>query len=278
MTRYLYTIIMAIAALSAAAMPQNNDSEMTETPKGTKVLMHTTVGDVTLLLYDDTPKHRDNFLKLVGEGFYDGVLFHRVIKDFMVQAGDPESRNAAPGARLGAGDPNYTVEAEIDYPNHYHKRGALAAARTPDQVNPEKRSSGSQFYIVTGRKYNPSHLDQMQAAMHNRALQDTFRRLASEQNDTIKALMKAGEKEKLEELRQSLIARAEAEVKTEPMPEHIRQAYVEQGGTPSLDGDYTVFGEVLDGMDTIARIEEAETDAADRPKEDIKITSIEILK
>lgn len=278
MKRYLYTLFMAIAALYALAMPQNTDTKMTETPNGTKVLMHTSAGDVTILLYDDTPKHRDNFLKLAGEGFYDGVLFHRVIKDFMVQAGDPDSRNAAPGARLGAGDPNYTIEAEIDYPNHYHKRGALAAARTPDQVNPEKRSSGSQFYIVTGKKYNPSHLEQMDKAKLNRALQDTFRRLAMEQNDTIKALMKAGEKEKLEELRQSLIAKAEAEVKYEPMPEHIRQAYIEQGGTPSLDGDYTVFGEVLDGMDVVAKIEEAETDAADRPKEDIKITSIEILK
>ncbi len=121
-------------------------------PAGPVVDIRTSLGDIKVRLYDDTPKHRDNFLKLVREGFYDGVLFHRVIKDFMIQTGDPSSRTADSTAMLGAGDPGYTIEAEIAYPRHYHKRGALAAARTGDQVNPERRSSGSQFYIVTGEK------------------------------------------------------------------------------------------------------------------------------
>ena len=130
-------------------------------PAGPVVDIRTSLGDIKVRLYDDTPKHRDNFLKLVREGFYDGVLFHRVIKDFMIQTGDPSSRTADSTAMLGAGDPGYTIEAEIAYPRHYHKRGALAAARTGDQVNPERRSSGSQFYIVTGEKAAAARMAQM---------------------------------------------------------------------------------------------------------------------
>ena len=124
---------------------------MTDTVNGHDAIVEieTTEGPIKVLLYGDTPAHQANFLKLAKEGFYDGVLFHRVIKDFMVQTGDPNSKDAAPGAQLGAGDPGYTIEAEILYPKHYHKYGALAAARTGDAVNPERRSSGSQFYIVT---------------------------------------------------------------------------------------------------------------------------------
>ena len=133
-----------------------NSKIMAETtiPAGPVVDIQTSLGDIKVKLYDDTPIHRDNFLKLVNEGYYDGVLFHRVIKDFMVQTGDPDSKDAVPGQRLGAGSPDYTLEAEIDYPKHFHKYGALAAARTGDAVNPERRSSGSQFYIVTGEKYS----------------------------------------------------------------------------------------------------------------------------
>ena len=127
------------------------------------VTLHTSMGDIKIRLYDDTPIHRDNFLKLVREGYYDGLIFHRVIKDFMIQAGDPNSRTADSTTMLGDGDPGYTLEAEIKYPAHYHKYGALAAARTGDQFNPERRSSGSQFYIVTGRKYAP---EMMAPAVH----------------------------------------------------------------------------------------------------------------
>lgn len=120
--------------------------------------MRTTLGDITIRLYDDTPKHTANFLKLAKEGYYDGTLFHRVIRDFMIQGGDPDSRNAKPGQPLGMGDPDYTVPAEFVYPKYFHKRGALAAARQGDNVNPEKASSGSQFYIVTGKVYTPVSL------------------------------------------------------------------------------------------------------------------------
>ncbi len=140
------------------------------------VELTTTLGVVKVRLYNDTPLHRDNFLKLVKDGVYDGVLFHRVIDGFMVQTGDPDSRNAEPGQRLGSGDLGYTVEAEIEYPRHYHKYGALAAARTGDAVNPERRSSGSQFYIVTGKEVSERQLDMMRMKQNEQKLQSYFRR------------------------------------------------------------------------------------------------------
>ncbi|MDE6491412.1 MAG: peptidylprolyl isomerase, partial [Muribaculaceae bacterium] len=142
-----------------------------------KVEISTTMGDITIMLYGDTPKHRDNFVKLAKEGFYDGTLFHRVINEFMVQAGDPDSKTAKPGQHLGSGDPGYTIEAEIEYPAHFHKRGALAAARTADQVNPERRSSGSQFYIVTGKAYNEQQIGQLENQLSQMQMQGIFQQL-----------------------------------------------------------------------------------------------------
>lgn len=241
------------------------------------VELKTTLGDITVELYNDTPLHRDNFLKLVGEGFYDGVLFHRVIDNFMVQTGDPKSKEAAPGEQLGAGDPGYTIEAEIDYPRHYHKYGALAAARTGDAVNPERRSSGSQFYIVTGRKVPESQIQQLEAGLMNQQLQAYFQNLTMQHRDTIQQLQAAGDREGLENLRQQLIKETEENVKPQPLPEQVKLDYVEKGGTPHLDGQYTVFGEVLKGMDVVEKIQKVETDPSDRPKEDIRIISAKVI-
>ena len=151
--------MLAAFLCSLHPQAQTGIEEMTQQQPDPVVEIKTTLGDIKVRLYNDTPLHRDNFLKLVGEGFYDGVLFHRVIDGFMVQTGDPDSREAAKGAQLGGGDPGYTIEAEIDYPRHYHKYGALAAARTGDNVNPERRSSGSQFYIVTGATVSEQELE-----------------------------------------------------------------------------------------------------------------------
>ena len=236
----------------------------------------TTMGDIQVKLYDDTPIHRDNFLKLVREGYYDGVLFHRVIKDFMVQTGDPNSKTADSTTMLGSGDPSYTLEAEIKYPKHYHKYGALAAARTGDQVNPERRSSGSQFYIVTGEKQTPQDMARIEARSANGARQDYFRRLVNEKMDTIRSLEAAGDRAGLEQLRKSLIKETEANVKPEPIPEQMKNDYMTIGGTPHLDGQYTVFGEVVKGMDTVEKIQNAETGRADRPKQDIRIISMKV--
>lgn len=245
---------------------------------GPVVDIRTSLGDIKVRLYDDTPQHRDNFLKLVKDGFYDGIIFHRVISGFMVQAGDPESRDARPGQRLGAGDPGYTVPAEIDYPRHYHKRGALAAARTADQVNPERRSSGSQFYIVTGRPVSEGQVDQMGARATDAARQAYFRKLCAERHDRIEALQKSGDRDSLENLRQELIALTMDNVPDTKIPDEMKNDYLTLGGAPSLDGQYTVFGEVIEGMDVVAKIEAAETDGADRPTEDIRILGMSVGK
>lgn len=243
-------------------------------PEGTTLLIETTAGPVKILLYDDTPKHRDNFVKLAEEGFYDGVLFHRVIKDFMVQTGDPTSKNADKGAMLGAGDPSYTLPAEFVYPKHYHKYGAIAAARTGDEVNPEKRSSGSQFYIVTGKKYSAAQLNRMEQMNAQKQLQSYFMNLQRQRLDTIRSLQLAKDSVGLENLRQELIKETESNVHPVAMTEQQIKDYTTIGGTPHLDGEYTVFGEVLEGMDVVEKIQSAETDGRDRPLEDIKILSI----
>ena len=239
--------------------------------------IQTSLGDIKIKLYDDTPIHRDNFLKLVKEGYYDGVLFHRVIKDFMVQTGDPQSKTADSTAMLGSGGPGYTLEAEIDYPKHFHKYGALAAARTGDSMNPQRRSSGSQFYIVTGDKQSPYMMEAMEERLNNDRKQQYFMKLQQENKDEIIRLQKEGDEEGLENLRRKLITDTEANVKDEKIPEEIKQTYINQGGSPHLDGQYTVFGEVISGMDVVEKIQNVETGRGDRPKEDIKIIKMTIV-
>lgn len=254
--------------------------DTTATAGDVKVIVETTMGNFTVLLYGDTPGHRDNFLKLAREGFYNGTLFHRVIDQFMVQAGDPESRNAPAGKMLGSGDPGYTLEAEIVYPRHFHKRGALAAARQGDQVNPQRRSSGSQFYVVTGQKVPEAAIGQLEARIQNTAMQSIFNGLATQHADQIRQLQAAGDREGLETLRQQLIAQTESQYQANPvhMTEEMKQAYVTQGGAPHLDGQYTVFGEVIDGMDTIDKIEKVATDGNDRPTTDVKILKMTVVE
>ncbi len=275
----------ASAKTEQGAAKQTNDTTMTEpsfNPADTssvKVEVNTTLGSFTILPYGDTPRHRDNFVKHVKEGYYDGTLFHRVINQFMIQAGDPDSKNAAPGQRLGAGGPDYTLEAEIIFPKHFHKRGALAAARQGDQVNPQKRSSGSQFYVVTGRKMIPTQIDALASQLKNQQLQSTFNGLAAEHMADIRKMQAEGDSAGLKKLQEELIAQTEATVAAHPIEitDEMKEAYSTVGGAPHLDGAYTVFGEVLEGMDVIDKIEKAETDGSDRPKEDIRILSMKLL-
>lgn len=267
-----------VAFFAAVGIAQTIKEMKTADEKDALVEFKTTLGDVIVELYNDTPLHRDNFLKLVTEGYYDGLLFHRVIDGFMVQTGDPDSKDAAPGARLGAGSPDYTIEAEIDYPKHFHKYGALAAARTGDNVNPERRSSGSQFYIVTGKVYTEPQLERMEMQKHEEEVASEFRRLAREKQDSVKAMQLANDTIGLENLRQQLISEAIEKVSSSPLPPEIKAAYTTVGGTPHLDGAYTVFGEVVEGMDVVEKIQKAETDRSDRPKEDIRVISARIIK
>ena len=207
------------AAVKAAPEP------IEEGPQ-TVVEIETNFGTMTAVLYNGTPKHRDNFIKLAEEGFYDDLLFHRIIRGFMIHGGDPDSRGAAPGISLGQGGPGYTVPAEIR-PEYIHKKGALAAARLGDQINPSKASSGSQFYIVQGSVYTPESLGPLEQQ----------RGYTGDQ----------------------------------------KNLYFSIGGTPQLDGGYTVFGEVIQGLDVLDKIAATKTAPGDRPLEDVKM-KVRVLK
>lgn len=237
-----------------------------------KVRIQTTLGDITVRLYDETPLHRDNFVKLAKEGYYDGTLFHRVIKDFMIQGGDPDSKGAPAGKMLGVGGPDYTIEAEIKS-GLYHKRGALAAARQGDEVNPERRSSGSQFYIVWGQVYNEGQLRQFSKQMEMQQMQTVFNALAKEHHDEIMQMRRERNRAGLQELQEKLAAEAEAQVKAQGagMTDELRAIYSTVGGTPHLDGQYTVFGEVEEGLDIVEMIQQAATARGDRPVDDIEM-------
>ncbi len=241
----------------------------------TRVKIHTTEGDITVRLYDETPLHRDNFLKLAKEGYYDGTLFHRVIKDFMIQGGDPDSIGAPAGKMLGTGGPGYTIPAEIVYPHYFHKRGALSAARLSDDMNPERASSGSQFYIVWGQKYNSGQIRQLERQMQMQQEQAVFDRLVAEHRAQIMELRRNRDRAGLQELQDRLNAETQAICKESApaklTPEQI-EAYTTLGGTPHLDGQYTVFGEIEEGLDVVERIQSCATLRGDRPKEDISMT------
>ncbi|MDE7426554.1 MAG: peptidylprolyl isomerase [Muribaculaceae bacterium] len=262
------------AAQSENPMEKKTEQQAAQTAEPREdvlVDIETTAGPITVRLYGDTPAHQDNFLKLVNENFYNGTLFHRVIKDFMIQAGDPESKTAKKGQQLGSGDPGYTLPAELKYPAHFHKRGALAAARTGDQINPQRRSSGSQFYIVTGKKYSEAELDQM-------LLQPEMQKLIEANRARIQELYSAGDTQGLDALEDTLVEQARKALAANPQLSTIKETYTTVGGAPFLDGQYTVFGEVVSGMETVDAIEKVETDGADRPQEDIKIISVKVHK
>jgi peptidyl-prolyl cis-trans isomerase B (cyclophilin B) len=236
-----------------------------------KVLIKTSLGDITVRLYDETPLHRDNFLKLAKEGYYDGTLFHRVIKNFMVQGGDPDSRGASPTAHLGAGGPDYTIPAEFNK-NLIHKKGALAAARQGDEVNPEKRSSGSQFYIVTGEVYSAGKLTQLERQLAQQQLQNIFNSLVVENRNRIIELRKNRDNAGLMALQEDLQKKTYAMAKEQGEPKYSpeqREVYTTVGGTPFLDQNYTVFGEVEEGFDVVDKIQLVKTQPGDRPVEDI---------
>ncbi len=239
-----------------------------------RVKISTSKGDILVRLYDETPKHRDNFIKLAKEGYFDGTLFHRVIKDFMIQGGDPDSRNASIGKVLGTGGPDYTIDAEIKSPQLFHKRGALSAARLGDDINPDKASSGSQFYIVWGKVYKPAELKQMERQMAMQQEQETFNRLARAHRSEIMTLRKSRYSVALQELQEQLIDETKRICRENGSPMFTSEqtaVYTTLGGTPFLDNGYTVFGEVEEGLDVVEIIQSCETTRDDRPRADIKM-------
>ena len=267
---------IALTACNAGSKRQTNHHM--ENEKRTLVKLETTMGNITVALYNETPKHRDNFIKLVKEGVYDSTLFHRVIKQFMIQAGDPDSKDASDTAMLGSGDVGYTIPAEFN-PKFFHKKGVLAAARQGDDVNPEKASSGCQFYIVTGRKFTEPQLLGMENKINEQREEALFDSLARQHMKEIYKMRKAGDNAGLLELQDTLEAQArelaDKEEKFRFTPEQIK-AYSTIGGAPHLDGSYTVFGEVTEGMEVVDNIEIAKTNRADRPIENIRILKASI--
>ena len=278
-SRFLIICIIIAAITSCGASTKNNSKNMSSENQ-TIVKFETNVGDFTVALYNETPKHKENFIKLVKEGMYDSTLFHRVIKQFMVQAGDPKSKNASDTTTLGAGDVGYTIPAEFNN-ELFHKKGALAAARQGDEVNPEKASSGCQFYIVTGRKFTEPKLLDMENQINEQREENIFNSLAQKHMKEIYKMRKAGDNEGLLELQDTLESQASAmAMEEEPFKFTKKQidAYTTIGGTPHLDGAYTVFGEVIEGMGTIEKIENSKTGRADRPTNDIRILKATVVE
>lgn len=279
MTTKRYLLIILI--LSFFCMSCESKKTATEQNKQVCVKMETTMGNIVVKLYNETPAHRDNFVKLVKEGYYDGTLFHRVINQFMIQGGDGDSRNAKPGQQLGMGDPGYTIPAEFVYPKYFHKKGALAAARQGDQVNPEKASSGSQFYIVTGNVIPEGQIGQFERQLQMQQEQNVFNTLVAAHRDEIMTMRRNRDQAGLQALQEQLINETRQQVAREgafTLTPEQRAAYTTVGGAPHLDGAYTVFGEVVEGMDVVEKIEKVETDRADRPVADVRVISMKIVE
>ncbi len=260
------------------------------------VLIQTRFGDIKVRLYNDTPVHRDNFLKLAREGIIDSTLFHRVIKDFMIQGGDPDSKNAKAGDALGEGGPGYTLPAEIKFPEYFHKRGVLAAAREADRVNPERRSSGSQFYIVQGEIMSDNDLVKIENKMREAKKRQIFNDILMDYNDSLNLLQQQGKEEELMKMQQkimSLVNKVYSEKPEFAFSDSIKEIYKTVGGAPFLDGNYTVFGEVVQhktlwekflsvfgkkyGMDVVDAIANEITDGRNRPLKDIRM-HVEIVQ
>lgn len=273
MNKKTFTFLTFVLFLGfASCLPKANPEN-----KKLLVLIETSEGPIKIMLYQETPQHRDNFIKLVNESYYDGTLFHRVINEFMIQGGDPDSRLAKPGEALGNGGPEYTIPTEFQ--SHlFHKKGALAAAREPDRVNPERQSSGSQFYLVQGKIFTDDELDQVELRINDMLKQVAFFRFIEQG----KALAVGnGEDVDMAKIQETASLRAEEEfisMQAYKIPLEQREVYKTLGGAPHLDQNYTVFGEIVEGIYVLDKIAATETDQKNRPVKDIEIISIEILE
>ena len=263
------TIIVSTLFFAFSVLPQDKESI---------VIISTIYGDMKVKLYDETPLHKANFIKLVSANFFDDLLFHRVIKDFMIQGGDPDSKNSTPEAVLGNGGPGYTIPAEF-IPGLYHKKGVLAAARESDQVNPKKESSGSQFYIVQGKIFADQELNMIESKINQNIKNQIMGKiLKSPENEALRlkldSIKKTGSQEAMMKFIKELDPIAEKELVKQGRfkftPEQ-RKIYTTIGGTPHLDGNYTVFGEVIEGLNVIDSIASVKTGKNDRPLVDVKM-------
>ncbi len=272
----LRCLTTALCCLILTACGSQKNKAMEET----KVLIETSMGDMKVKLYNDTPKHRENFIKLAKAGAYDNILFHRVVRNFMVQTGNPALKPVGEPLKVDTSAYNYTIPAEIVYPRHYHRKGALAAARMGDDVNPERASSGTQFYIVTGRTFTMSSLAELYSAMYQAKVDELYEELSREHMKEMYMMRRNGEKERLQNLRDALLHEAEVRVaENPPTPFNSAQkaAYTTVGGAPHLDGEYTVFGEVVEGIHVAESIERVRT-SKERPLEEIVVRKVTVLE
>jgi cyclophilin family peptidyl-prolyl cis-trans isomerase len=268
---FVFIFMLMGAFACGSTKPQNNEAH---------ILVNTEYGNIKIKLYDKTTEHKKNFEKLVGEEFYDGLLFHRVIQNFMIQGGDPDSKSAEPGKMLGGGSLEYTLPAEI-LPEYYHKRGAVAAARRGGPSNPEKRSSSSQFYIVQGRTFTEGALDTLEMAKNHELINDMMREQLTVAQSEIEQFRANNDRDgfnlKVAEIREQVDSLIDTRGLGFKFTDEQREIYTTIGGYPSLDGDYTVFGEVIEGMDVVDKIAAMETDQNNRPLQDVKM-EIEMIK
>ncbi|MEI7830381.1 MAG: peptidylprolyl isomerase [Prolixibacteraceae bacterium] len=266
-------VIAVVISISSCSFSQNKP-----VPEGPMVLIKTKYGDMKVVLYNQTPLHRDNFMKLTKERVFDSLIFHRVIKGFMVQGGDPNSKRATKDQLLGDGDLNYTVPAEI-VPGIIHKKGVIAAARNGDEENPERRSSATQFYLAQGIVYKLDDLPAVEQKMNIRAAEALFLKMKSEKIDTLMLFQMARNKEGYDKLLEKMKQNATRHFDQNPvrLTKQQIETYTTLGGIPHLDGAYTVFGEVLDGLAVIDSIAAQPTGKNDRPLENIRMT-IEVIK
>lgn len=267
--------VIAITCLFAALLLSGCNIGQT---KETRVELNTTRGMIVLQLSDQTPLHRDNFVKLVNEGYYDGMLFHRVIEGFGIQSGDPDSKGAKSGEALGNGGPGYTIPAEING-TLFHKRGALNAAR---DGNPEQASAGSQFFIVQGRVQTDSTLARAEKRINQWLAQKAYINAPAHKalKDSLQHAIDVDNEEAINRWTDTMIVRAKGYADFTPyhIPEDHKQVYKEIGGAPHLDQNYTVWGEVIEGMDVVDAIASVKTDSLDRPIDDVRILSARVIR
>lgn len=264
--------IGALALLLAACSPSPK--------KGTRVRIETSAGDLIVRLYDDTPQHRDNFLRLAREGAYDSILWHRIVPDLMIQTGDPARRPHKLPCQVDTAALHYTVPQEIRFPRYIHKRGALAAARQPDRINPTKASSASQWYIVTGKVYTPASLAEFGHTLYLDAVNLRWNTLQDAHADRLQQLEHTDEAA-YDALQDSILTAAETHVANHPprpFNEAQKKAYTSVGGCPHLDGEYTVFGEVVEGLHVVEKIAQTPTDEWERPRREVVVKRVVVLE
>ncbi len=281
MKRILLSLLILCSLAASSCTGKNGDGE-------TEVLLQTTEGDIRIKLFNDTPLHRDNFIKNVKEGKYDGVTFHRIIRSFMIQTGDPNTR---PGheAELAAAEADTTntlgetIPAEFVYPKYFHKRGMVAAAREGDDINPKKGSDPYQFYIVTGKFQNETALAEFETARKQALVEERYAKKMAAHRDELETMRKARNRDGVSDLLEKLLDQAKMEVDDLPetayeFNQEQMRAYRIYGGAPWLDGSYTIFGEVVEGMKIVLDIEKVKTGAGDKPLRDIRITKASIVE